>query len=261
MDFTPELSYKHDAEGENNFQGKLMKYEQELISGKIQSRYKRFFADVLLDNGDLVTAHTPNTGSMKTCWEKDWPSMVSFHNNPKRKLKYGLELTYNGKSWINVNTGLTNKVAKEAVEKKLIEELTHYSYVKPEVKIGNSRIDLLLYNAESEDHKSATEKCYVEVKNVTLVNGENALFPDAVSTRGQKHLQELIDIKNSGTDAAMLFIISREDVNSFSPAIDIDPEYAKLLKEADKAGVKILAYKCIVSPNEVIVNQKVKVIL
>ena len=238
-----------------------MRYETELISGKIQSRYKRFFADVLLDNGDLVTAHTPNTGSMKTCWEKDWPSMVSFHDNPKRKLKYGLELTHNGKTWINVNTGLTNKVAKEAAEKKLISELSSFEFVKPEVKVGNSRIDLLLYNGESNDVKTATEKCYVEVKNVTLVDGDRALFPDSVSTRGQKHLQELIDIKKSGTEAAMLFIISREDVSSFSPADEIDAEYGKLLREAEKAGVMILAYKCSVTPSEVIVKEKVPVIL
>jgi len=233
-----------------------MKYQSKLTPGKILKRYKRFLADVRLESGEVITAHTPNTGSMKTCWEPEWDVLLSYHDNPNRKLKYGLEMTNNGKTWINVNTSLTNKIALEALQDKKIPELAHYQYFKPEVKIGQSRIDILAFNAPEDNHQLATEKCYIEVKNVTLL-GDNmtALFPDAVSTRGQKHLKELIQIKESGHESAMLYVINREDTNSFSPAVEIDPEYADLLKKAEQSGVKILPYKCKLSESEVKIDQ------
>ena len=209
-----------------------MEYQQQLIKGKIQKRYKRFLADVILENGELVTAHTPNTGSMKTCWEKDWPVLLSKSDDPKRKLKFTLELTFNGKTWINVNTSRTNHIAYEAVKNQFINELVGYQHIRPEVKVGDSRIDLLLFDGDEKKYKQAGRKCYVEVKNVTLWHDGAALFPDGVSTRGQKHLNELIEIKKEGHEAVMLFVISREDVSSFSPAQEIDPEYAKLLKKS-----------------------------
>ncbi len=221
-----------------------MDYENNLVRGLIKKRYKRFLADILLPSGELITAHTPNTGSMKTCWEEDWTVLISHHDDPKRKLKYTLELTNNGETWINVNTSKTNHIAIEALKNNVIKELTGYQHIKPEVKVGDSRIDILLFDGELKKFKEARRKCYVEVKNVTLRDGKKALFPDGVSTRGQKHLKELIQIKKSGYEAAMLFVVSREDVESFSPAEHIDPSYAELLKQAKKEGVKILAYIC-----------------
>ncbi|MFT6071200.1 MAG: sugar fermentation stimulation protein A [Bacteriovoracaceae bacterium] len=226
-----------------------MKFETKLVKGKIIKRYKRFLADIELDSGETITAHTANTGSMKTCWEPGWNVLCSFHDNPKRKLKYSLELTNNGDSWILVNTSLPNKIGLEAIEKGLIKELTGYDSIKPEAKIGKSRIDLLLT-------KENGEKCFVEIKNVTLKGaGELALFPDGVTERGQKHLKELMEIKASGDRACMLYIVNREDVSSFSPADSIDPVYAELLKEAESNGVEILVYQTKINPTEVIINR------
>lgn len=230
-----------------------MKFEAPLISGKILKRYKRFLADVELENGEIITAHTANTGSMKTCWEPGWSVMLSFHDNPNRKLKYSLELTNNGETWIGVNTSLPNKIAVEGIQKGVVKELKGYSTIKPEAKIGKSRIDILLSN-DGED------PCYVEVKNVTLLGDKKmGIFPDAVSTRGQKHLEELKGLVEKGIRAAMLYVINREDVTSFAPADEIDPVYGKLLREASEAGVEILAYRCSVGPDEIKLSKKVPV--
>lgn len=219
-----------------------MKFNQTLQTGKILKRYKRFFADVELDNGEIVVAHTPNTGSMKTCWEPGWKCAVSFHDDPKRKLKYTLEMTHNGSSWICVNTGLPNKLAAEAILAHKVSELTDFENLKPEAKVGQSRIDILLTKGEGT---SPSEMTYVEIKNATMLGDDGmAIFPDSVSTRGQKHLRELTELAQSGHGAAMLFVVNRSDVSGFRAAGEIDPEYARLLKEASEAGVKILAYQC-----------------
>jgi sugar fermentation stimulation protein A len=233
-----------------------MKFESTLVKGKILKRYKRFLADIRLEEdhnehkaGDIITAHTANTGSMKTCWDVEWPALLSFHDNPKRKLKYSLEMTHNGETWIGINTGLPNKMAVEAIENGTITELQGYAHIKPEAKIGDSRLDILLHDGTVKEKENL---CYVEIKNVTLLGENNiALFPDAVSTRGQKHLKELIKIKGDGMRAVMLYIVQREDVNSFSPAKDIDPEYSKLLKDAQQAGVEVLVYQCSVKSDEI----------
>lgn len=226
-----------------------MKFPTKLIKGKILKRYKRFLADIELENGEVVVAHTANTGSMKTCWEPGWKVLCSYHDDPKRKLKYSLEMTNNGKSWILVNTGMPNKLAYEAIEKDLIQELLGYDHIKPEVKIGKSRIDLLLT-------KENGEKCYVEVKNVTLLGEEGkALFPDGITERGQKHLRELMDIKKAGDRACMLYMVNRSDVNSFSPAEHIDPVYAELLREAESKGVEVLVYQTKLTPTAVLVER------
>lgn len=226
-----------------------MKLEKKIYTGIIKKRYKRFLSDIVLDSGEEVNAHVPNTGSMKTCWGEDWKVAVSHTDDPKRKLKYTLEMTHNGKTWIGTNTNLTNKLAYEAIDKKIIKELDDYDHIKPEVKIGESRIDLLL----TKDNK----KCYVEVKNVTLDAGNGlATFPDSVSTRGQKHLNELKKIVENGDRACMLYIVQREDVDRFAPAADIDPKYAELLVEANEAGVEILVYRCKVTPEEIVANKR-----
>lgn len=214
-----------------------MKWSSSLEKGVILKRYKRFLADVLLD-GQELTVHVPNTGSMTSCWGPNWRCAVSKSDNSKRKLPYTLELTHNGDSWIGVNTANANKVVKEWLEENLIQELSGYKTITPEKKTGESRIDFYL-----EDH-TYLPPCYVEVKSVTLKSEGAAKFPDAVSERGQKHLNELTALKKNGFRSVMLFVVQREDVHCMKPANEIDPRYAKLLFEANKFGVEILVYQC-----------------
>ncbi|EQC46635.1 DNA/RNA nuclease SfsA [Bacteriovorax sp. Seq25_V] len=237
-----------------------MKFENELIKVKVIKRYKRFLVDAILEQDhlehkkdDVITIHTANTGSMKTCLEPGWNALISFHDNPKRKLKYSLELTNNGSSLIGVNTSVTNSLAIEAIENGKIKELQGFDKLKPEYKIGKSRIDILLY--DQADNEEMTNRCFVEVKNVSMKSESDlATFPDAVTERGQKHLNELMEIVKGGERACMLYIIQREDVSRFKPAKEIDPEYARLLKEAKEIGVEILVYRCSVTPKEVKVD-------
>jgi len=227
-----------------------MKFDKSTYYGKLIKRYKRFLADIELENGEIITAHCANTGSMKTCDEPGWRVLVSDSLNPKRKLKYTFELIYNEKCWIGINTQLPNKLAKEAIENGIIKELQDYTQILSEQKYGeNSRIDLLLEN----EH----EKCYVEVKNVTLVENGDYLFPDAVTARGLKHLDELLEMRKRGHRAVMLFVIQRSDGKVFKPAKDIDPQYAQKLKEVYKQGVEILPYQAKVSPEEIAISHKV----
>lgn len=237
-----------------------MKFDKPIVKGVILKRYKRFLADIELSEdhgehkkGEVITAHTANTGSMKTCWEPGWPVLISFNDSPTRKLKYSLEMTHNGNTWIGVNTAIPNKISVEAIADGTIKELQGYETIKPEAKIGKSRIDIYLYDG---DKKAPTKQCYVEVKNVTMLQDERrAIFPDGVSERGQKHLKELISLKEQGIRACMLYIIQRRDVEVFAPAIEIDPEYARLLKEAHKAGVEILPYQCLIDEKGVQVEK------
>lgn len=227
-----------------------MKFEQKLIPGILIRRYKRFLADIKLDNGNLVTAHCPNTGSMKTCKEPGWKVLLSKSDNPKRKLKYTWEMVHNGVCWIGINTHLANKLAVEAIRNGMVEKLQGYDELKTEVKYGNnSRIDILLTSAE--------KKCYVEVKNVTLVEDGYYKFPDAVTTRGQKHLRELQEMVRQGHRAVMLFTIQRTDAQLFKQATKIDPEYGALLKKAHAAGVEILPYQAYLSEQEIFLERKI----
>lgn len=228
-----------------------MKFEN-LISGKLIKRYKRFLADIELDNGEIVTAHCPNSGSMLNNKEPGSPVMISPANNPKRKLKYTWELVFSEGNWVGINTSLSNKIVKEGIENGTIKEVNGFEKIRQEVKYGlNSRIDLLL---EKQD-----KKCYVEIKNVSLKNGETALFPDAVTTRGQKHLKELMLMKTHGHRAIIFFNIQLNGIKCFSPADGIDPEYGKLLREANKKGVETIAYQAIVSPEEIKVERKITI--
>lgn len=214
-----------------------MKWSEPLIEATILKRYKRFLADIDL-GGKTIVAHVPNTGSMQSCWEPNWKCAVSLSKNAERKYPHTLQLIHNGESWIGVNTGNANKLAKIWLTEQLLPELTGYTVVVPEKKIGLSRVDFYL-----EGHPSLPP-CYVEVKNVTLKLDNKAQFPDSVTERGQKHLKELIEIKKSGLRAAMLFIVQREDVSVFRAAESLDPEYAALLREAHKSGVEIVIYQC-----------------
>jgi sugar fermentation stimulation protein A len=208
----------------------------ELISGTLIRRYKRFLADVRLDSGEIVTAHCPNSGSMKACSQPGRLVYLSSHDNPKRKLKYTWELIDMPTSLVGVNTQVPNPLTALAIAADDVAELSGYERVRREVKAGkNSRLDILL---ESTDRRP----CYVEVKNCTLVNDGKATFPDAVTVRGQKHLMELQDLVVAGFRCAMFFLIQRMDATSFAPADHIDPEYGRLLRQASQNGVEILAY-------------------
>jgi sugar fermentation stimulation protein A len=216
-----------------------------LIEGTIIDRYKRFFADIKLPSGKVVTAHTPNTGSMKTCWEPGWPALISKSDNPKRKLQYTLEMTNNGSSWIGVHTGRPNKLVKNFIAEKQIPELREYDEIQAEVTVGESRLDLVLTG-------EGLPNCFIEIKNVTMKGDTNlAVFPDAVSSRGLKHLQELIHLKSEGHRAVMFYLVQREDVSCFSPAFNIDPEYSFWLGEAMNAGVEVLVYQCRLNNQEI----------
>lgn len=230
-----------------------MKFKSTLIAGQFIKRYKRFFADNFVA-GEVVVAHTANTGTMKSCLGENWPTLLSYHDSPTRKLKYSLEMISNGKTWIGVNTSLTNSLAIEAIKNGTISELQGYSDLKPEAKIGKSRIDILLSNGTND-------QCYVEVKNVTLSDDEgHCLFPDAVTERGQKHLEELIDLKSNGIRAVLLFVVQREDCFVYKIENSIDPDYCDLLKKAIKNGVEVLVYRCKLTPKEIIIDKKLEII-
>lgn len=221
-----------------------MKFQQPLTEAILLKRYKRFLADVTV--GDKTfTAHVPNTGSMTACWEPNWKCALSVSDNPNRKMPHTLELTHNGETWIGVNTANANKLVHQWLKENRIPELTGYSTIQPEKKIGDSRIDFFL------DGHASERPCYVEVKSVTLKLEGMAQFPDAVSERGQKHLKELMALKKEGYRTAMLFVVQREDVSSMKPAASIDKKYSVLLAEAYAAGVEILVYQCRITLNEI----------
>lgn len=225
-------------------------YERKLRKGKIIRRYKRFFADIILDSGEEIVAHVPNTGSMRSCYAEGWKCVVSDHTDTDRKLKYTLEFTQNSESFILVNTGVPNKLIKNAIVEGAIPELAGYSEIIPEFKIGKSRLDLLLRDEN-------LGQCFVEIKNVTLKEGRIALFPDAVTERGQKHLEELISIKKEGHRAVIFFHVGRTDVDSFSPAKNIDPKYAELLSDAYAQGIEILCYQSEFKNPNILIKQKI----
>ena len=208
-----------------------------LIPGTLVKRYKRFLADIVLDTGEEITAHCPNSGSMKACSQPGQPVYVSYHDNPKRKLKYTWELIAMPTSLVGVNTNVPNRLVKTAIEKGHIPELRGYDRVTSEVTVNtHSRLDLML-----ETHTG--EACYVEIKNCTLVDDNgHAAFPDAVTTRGRKHLVELQRLVKKGHACAMFFLIQRMDARTFSPADHIDPDYGRELRKAKKQGIRILVY-------------------
>lgn len=208
----------------------------ELIPGILIKRYKRFLADVKLNvTGQVVTAHCSNTGAMTSCCEPGRPVWLSFHDNPKRKLKYTWELIQMENSLTGVNTLVPNRLVAWAIDAGDIPELDGFHNIRREVTAGNSRIDLLL-------EKKDETRCFVEIKNCTLVENHIAKFPDAVSVRGQKHLKELQRLRTDTTRCVIFFLIQRMDAERFGPADHIDPEYGKILRKAVHKGVEALAY-------------------
>lgn len=230
-----------------------MRFSQALIHGTLIKRYKRFLTDIRLDTGEIIIAHCTNSGSMTSCIEEGAEVYVSPVSDPKRKTRYTWEMIKINQAWVGINTAWPNLLAFEAIKNQEIEKLLGYTYVKREVTFEDSRFDVYCENE--------TEKCFVEVKNVTYKNNDFALFPDAVTTRGQKHLKTLMEVKNQGMRAVMLYIIQRTDVSLFAPAEAIDGVYATLLKEAAAMGVEVLAYQAFVSPESIELSKEIPVIL
>ncbi len=237
-----------------------MKYKQTLIEGVFLKRYKRFFADVTLA-GKTEVAHVANTGSLKSVNNPGSACLVSPADNPERKLRFTLEAIKSpAGSWVGVNTSLPNHLVREAFEQGVIPHWKKYENFRAEVKINaETRLDAVL-TAGNKQH-------YVEVKNVTLaevaVEGTGgtapkvfAMFPDAVTERGQKHLRELMALVGTGHTAEIFFTVQRSDCQEFRPADHIDPEYGRLLREAHKAGVVISAYVVDVGPEEIVIRGK-----
>lgn len=220
-----------------------MKFNKSLTHGTLIKRYKRFLADVKLDNDEEVTAHCTNSGSMKSCLEEGAEVYMTPVDDPKRKTKFTWEMIKINGDWVGINTNIPNKLAYDAVLNGGIEKLSGYTTVKREISFGNSRFDIYAENG--------SEKVFVEVKNVTLKEGENALFPDAVTSRGKKHLESLMQVKEQGMRAVMLYVVQRMDVDVFAPAWNIDPAYAKTLSEAYKKGVEIIPVQAKVTPEEI----------
>ena len=231
-----------------------MKFDPPLVHGTLIKRYKRFLADVRLDDGREVTAHCPNPGSMRTCAEPGWGVWLSPSTNPKRKLKWTLEIIDADGTPILVNTGRPNTVVREAVEAGDILEVSGYDALRAEVRYGeNSRIDLFLTAADRPD-------CYLEVKNVTMgAEPAVAAFPDSVSKRAAKHMAELTAQVEAGHRSVVVFLVSRGDARAMRPAEEIDPTYAQALRAAVAAGVEVLAYRAVITPTEVTVGERVEV--
>ncbi len=230
-----------------------MEFTKSLVKGKLIKRYKRFFTDVQM-NKEIVTAHCPNTGSMKGLLDKGNEVYLSKSNNPKRKLKYGLEIIKTRKNLVGVNTHVANKITLHGLENNLIDELKNNNFIKPEVFFNNeTRFDFLI-----EKNK---QKSFLEVKNVTLFrNKDTAEFPDAVTARGSKHLLTLIDAINKGYKAYLLFLVQIQNMKYFKIAKDIDNEYYKNYLIAKKAGVNFLAYRCDISSKKIYIDKKLKII-
>ncbi|MHC4470703.1 MAG: DNA/RNA nuclease SfsA [Planctomycetota bacterium] len=213
-----------------------MRLPEPLLPGRLLRRYQRFLADVRLDDGSEVTAHCPNPGSMLGCLRVGGRVLLSRSANPKRKLACTWELARVGRIWVGVNTLRTNRIVEEALRRGRVAELRGYESIRAEAPLGERRrIDFLL--------KSAGKRCYVEVKNVTLVEGRTALFPDSVTTRGRAHLEELATAVLSGHRSIMLYLVNRPDAEAAAPAREIDPDYAETLADAVERGVETLAYR------------------
>ena len=230
-----------------------MKFTKSLIKGKLIKRYKRFFVDVKLDN-ETVTAHCPNTGSMKGLLDQGNNVYLLKHEDPKRKLKYGLEIIEAQKNLVGVNTHMANKIVNHGLTNNLINELKNNDLIKPEVFFNKeTRFDFLV-----EKNK---QKSFVEVKNVTLFRDKNtAEFPDAVTSRGSKHLLALIDAIKKGYKSYLIFLVQIQSMENFKIAGDIDKEYYRNYLTAKKAGVNFLAYRCKINTKEIFIEKKLKII-
>jgi len=232
-----------------------MKFERELIEGRLIRRYKRFLADVQLP-GEVITASCPNTGAMLGCAAAGSRVWLSEHDSATRKYRHTWQIVETGNVMIGINTGLPNKLVEEAIVGGVIGELAGYAALRREVGYGEegSRVDFVLEGGRRK-------ACYVEVKNVTAaVKDGVALFPDCVSERGSRHLRELMRMKAAGVRPVQLYCVQRADVDEVRPADDIDAEYGRTLREAIDAGVEGLAYRASVTPSEIRLESKIPVV-
>jgi sugar fermentation stimulation protein A len=235
-----------------------MKFPAPLEKAILRKRYKRFLADVEREDGSTLTIHCPNTGSMKNCWEPGDEVWMSRSSNPKRKYAYTWELVRTKRGhYIGINTSRANEIVRSAIESGAVDGLSGYTTVKAEVPYGeNSRIDLLLSSP-------ARPECYVEVKSVTLlespVRAGIGYFPDAVSTRGTKHLRELMQVSASGQRAVLCFCVQHSGIREVRPAAKIDPVYAETLAEAMNAGVEAIALKTRITRHRISVSKEIPV--
>ena len=230
-----------------------MKFTKTLIKGKLIKRYKRFFADVKLDK-EIVTAHCPNTGSMQGLLDEGNEVFISKNDDPKRKLKYTLEIIKVKKNLVGINTHFANKIARHGLTNNLITEVSNNDTIKSEVFFDKeTRFDFLV--------EKNNQKIFVEVKNVTLFRDEKiAEFPDSITTRGSKHLKTLITAINKGYKSYLLFLVQIQSVENFKIAEDIDAEYYTNYLLAKKAGVNFLAYRCSISDKRIYIEKKLKII-
>lgn len=241
----------------------VMKFLEPLEEGVFLKRYKRFFADVQTSMETLV-AHVPNTGSLKGCLEKGSACRFSLSTDPKRKLKATLQMIQTPTTWVGVNTGISNKLVWEAFENHQIPSWEEFEAGQPEVKINDGcRLDFAFwrtFEGPKPGEKLTTKNLkdyrlhFVEVKNITLAEDGVALFPDAVTERGQKHIEELMKLMKKGHSAEILFTVQRTDCKEFRPADAIDPRYGKLLRKAYEQGLKVSAYPCVFNKNEIVLD-------
>ena len=231
----------------------LLRFQPALIHGILQRRYKRFLADVRLADGTQVTAHCPDPGAMGDLASAGLPVALSRNDNPARKLKFTWEMVAVADTWVGIHTNRTNDLVDAALRAGVIPELHGLPTIEREVSVGSSRLDFRL--------SGASGPCYVEVKTVTKAVGNAAMFPDSVTTRGQKHLRELISLKAAGHRAIALFCVNRGDCTDFAPADDIDPAYGRLLREASEAGVEVLVYQTNWTPQQVTLAGSIDTVL
>jgi sugar fermentation stimulation protein A len=236
--------------------------EPPMIEGKLVRRYKRFLADVVLENGELITVHCPNTGSMKNCAEEGAPVWLSRSDNPSRKYPHTWELIKtSGNHFIGVNTGKANSIVKRAILEDRVPEVGGYTEIRPEKKYGseNSRIDLFLSGHEKDPD------CYLEVKSVTLlerpVSQGVGYFPDSVSERGSKHLRELMQVVQEGFRGVLFYCVQHSGIREVRAAAHIDPVYAETLSSAVEAGVEVLAYKVSFRGKQPAIRQQIPFVL
>jgi sugar fermentation stimulation protein A len=229
-----------------------MQFNQKLQPGTLIRRYKRFLADIQLGNEEIITVHCPNSGSMLGCSAPGSPVLLSTSPNPKRKYSRTLEMVLSNRIWVGINTALTNHLVREALEARRIKEFSALDAIRPEIKTSvNTRLDFLL--------EQQGKKIYLEVKNCSLAENGAAMFPDAITTRGTKHLQELAELRAQGHKAAVLFCVQRGDADHFRPAAHIDRVYADTLDEVAGAGVMVLAYQADVSPRGIAIARPLPV--
>ena len=232
-----------------------MDFENELIPGVLIKRYKRFFVDIKLKN-KIITAHCPNPGSMIKLLDKGNPVWITKSKNQERKLKYTLQIIQVDNIKVCVNTHITNKIVQESINKGLINELKSFKIIRPEKKFGkDTRFDFLLHNNRTD------KKAFLEVKSVSLQRkNKHAEFPDSVTSRGKKHLENLISAYQQGYESYLMFLIQIEKCKSFSIASDIDPEYYEVFNKALKKNVNVLCYDCKFSNKGIEINKNINLL-